>query len=153
MSNVLYFPNLKRSGSLGPVATGTQVGTKTALDVCPANTPVTPLYVSGSPLVVRESRFHDTASTAINASGGAWVQIATAADVANTIAQIKGAWNGDEPIAIGVGANAGAVTVLANIAAGEDFDYGAVLAAGDKIWVKSLTTTAPSGRLTVNLMG
>jgi hypothetical protein len=151
MGDVLKFPNLGQGNPQS--ATGTQVGVSTCLDVAPKNTAGTPLFVSSTPLSVKEKRYHDTASTAINASGGAWIEVETAAAIANTIAALKGAWNGDEPVEIGKGANAGAVTSLVNVGAGEDFEYGVSLVATDKIWVRSLSANVPTGRLTLNLMG
>src|SRR5689334_22240949 len=102
MSNVLYYPNLKKPN------TGTLVGTSYCLDVLPRNTALDPLFVSSSSAVdVKEIRFHDATAAPINGSGGAWVPLGSGIALASDISELQISCTTAEPIAIGVGANAG----------------------------------------------
>lgn len=152
MKQPIWLPNLKR------FLTGTTIGSSRALDVNVANT--TPLPISPSELDLLEYRYMDFGVTGINVLSGAYVQIGdtghAAADIANTITKAKVANNSGRPLLIGSGANAGAVTVFAVVAAGQTSEavYAAALAAGDKVWIKSLDEVAgDSGVVLVTFYG
>lgn len=147
MKAQIYFANLKRA------ITGTTVGAKQALDV----NVVQSVVPGGTGLSVLETRFHSCASTNIQGSGGSFVEIETAAALANTISKMKVSCTFGEPISIRIGANAAAAAAANDIAllnAGQTADFEVSLASGDKLWVRSRTTTAVNtGYLTVNLIG
>lgn len=161
MSNVLYFPNIRSEGGR-PTATGTQVtdaaaSTKICLDTFVRNDNSNPIFISSSTKTVLETRFHDCSSTTINAVGGAFVEIATAAALANTIKLMKVACTFGEPISIRKAANAGAAATASDIALlnqGQSDDFEVSLVAGDRLWVRSRTSSnITSGYLTINLLG
>lgn len=154
MANTIWFPNIRE------VSTGTTVATSRCLDVSPKNTAGTPLYVSdvgSAGTSVLETRFHDAASTNINDSAGAFVEIETAAALASNITVLKVNSTIGEPLAFGAGADAGAAAsnIICVLNRGEGpSDFPVSLSTGDRIWVRSLTTTSvTSGELTVNLVG
>lgn len=161
MSNVLYFPNLRAAGDR-PTATGTVVTDastvdKTCLDVFARNDAVNPLYVSTSAGTVVETRFHDCSSTQINGSAGAFVEIETAAALTHTITQMMVNCTFGEPIRIRKAATALAAASASDIALlnqGQSATFDVSLSSGDKLWVKSASTTAvTTGYLTLNLKG
>lgn len=152
---LVWLSNLKKA------ATGTLVGTSECLDVRPQNTAGTPIYVSGVGAAsgrVLETRFHDTSSTTINASGGTWVQIGGATALANTITKMKVSCTFGEPIGIRKAATAGAAAALADDNAllnqGQSADFEVSFASGDKLWALSKSSNSiSSGYLTLNLVG
>ncbi len=136
--------------------TGTTVGGKYCLDVNVLNT--VPVPVTPANYAFKEYRFHDVSLTNINASAGAFIQLVTAADIANTIAEMRVNWNGGAALIISKGADATAAALAANIlavaGAGQTFIIGAVLVAGDKVWVRAQQNVAiTSGELTVSFLG
>jgi len=127
--------------------TGTLVGSSYALDVA---------VKSLGLLTYKEHRFHDASSTTINASGGAYIQLETAADIANTITGMLVSNNTGASLVIGVGANSGAVTVISAISQGQSADLmlGVSLSSGNKVWVRALQNSAiSSGELLVSFWG
>ena len=147
MKAQIYFANLKRA------ITGTTVGASNALDV----NVVQSVVPGAAGLEVLETRFHDCSVTNIQAVGGSFVEIETAAALANTISKMKVSCTFGEPISIRKAANAGAAAAAADIALlnqGQSADFEVSLLAGDKLWVRSRTATlVNSGYLTVNLIG
>lgn len=148
----IWLANLKK------FVTGTSVGGKYAIDVNVANS----ITASLGSAAFKEARFHDASITGWNGVGGAWVQIdansavasATPANVANTCTSMKANWNGGTPVMIGKGANAGAVTQIAQLGAGESDTVGVTLSSGDKLWVKSVESAAVTdGKLSLKLLG
>lgn len=146
--------------NLKQFVTGTTVGSKYCADVNVANSSAIP--VSSSENAQLEYRFQDFSDTGINALSGAYVEIGdsdhAASNIANTISKMKVANNSGAALLIGVGANAGAVTVLAAIQAGQTgeavFGFSTALVSGDKLWVKALKDTAVAeGDLLVTLFG
>ncbi len=139
--------------------TGTTSGGKNGLDVNVMNTITT---ASGA-LAQKEYRFHLPATTTINKRTGAWIQLdvntdvagATPADVANSCAGMEVNWNGGAALQIGVGANAGAVTVIGTFGAGQTVAMtGVTLIATNKIWVRALQdVNIITGELLVALLG
>lgn len=157
MSDVLYFPNLKKDMDR-PIGTATKSGSKVCLDVnIAAVSSASPLPVALSSYAYKEHRFHYASATNINASGGAFVQIATAADIANTIAEMRVNWNGGYALIFSKGADATAAALSANrlaiAGAGQTLAIGAVLASGDKVWVRAVQNAAvTAGELTVTFL-
>lgn len=147
MKAQIYFANLKRA------ITGTTVGSKQALDV----NVVQSVVPGGSGQTVLETRYHDCAVDTINNNGGAFIEIETAAALANTIALMKISCTFGQPIVIRKAANAGAAAAAADLAMvnkGQSLDVPVNLVAGDRLWVRSMSTTAvSSGLLTLNLIG
>lgn len=147
MKAQIYFANLKRA------ITGTTVGAKQALDV----NVVQSVVPAGSGQTVLETRFHDCASTGIQAVGGNFVEIETAAALANTIAQMKVSATFAAPIQIRKAASAVAAAAAPDIALlnkGQTMEVPVNLVAGDRLWVRSASTaTASTGHLTLNLIG
>lgn len=155
MANPIYFQNLKTLNER-PNATGTTIGVKTCLDVNVLNSVAVP--VSTAQYSFQEYRYHDASATNINASSGAFIQVATAADIANTITELRINWHGGEPIVISSGADATAAALAANylavVHAGESFQVGCSLASGAKIWVRALKNAAIiTDELIINLLG
>lgn len=149
MGQVLFFANVKKDNQQAN-ATGTVVGSKTCLDVYVANSIST---VAASYAYI-EHRFHLPASTNINASTGAWIQLETAADISDAIAEMRVNWNGGDAIQIGVGANAGAVSRIGVFGAGQTAPVGVSLVAGDKVWIKAVQNSAiTAGELLVTFLG
>jgi hypothetical protein len=147
MKASIYFANLKKA------LTGTKIGAKYALDVNVLQSVVP----GGSGQTVLETRFHDTAVTQINNNAGAFVEIQTAAALANTIAILRANCTFGEPIQIRKGANAGAAAAnpdLCILNRGEAAQFPVSLIAGDRIWVRALMANPVNGgELTINLMG
>lgn len=138
--------------------TATASGGKNALDVNVVNS----ITASLGTAAFKEARFHDAALTNWNAVGGAWIQLdansaaaaGTPANVANSCTAMKVDWNGGSPVMLGVGANAGAVTQIAQLGAGESDTVGVILASGNKLWVRSVEgATVTDGKLSVKLLG
>lgn len=168
MSNVLYYPNLRASG-LRPTSTGTEVTDSGAevhacLDVFARNSVADPLFVTAVAAtlsVVRETRFHDTSSVAINDSAGAFVEIGTggyaAVIGATPITSIQINCSFGEPVTIRKAASAVAAAAAVDLCIlnrGEQETFGVSILTGERIWVRSLTSVAvSSGILTVNLAG
>lgn len=159
MANVIFFPNLKAADSRAN-QTGTVISGKVCADVNIANTSAIP--VSQASYDWKEYRFMDQAVSQINASGGAFVEIGdtnhAAANVANDILEVRVNWNGGAAIVISTGADATAAASQANwigvVGAGQTTAFSAVLASGDKLWVRALQNAAiTAGELTINLMG
>lgn len=100
-----------------------------------------------------ETRFHNAASAGINASVGAWVEVETAAALAQAITGFHITTTIGEPLEFGTGASAGAVTRKWIVNRGEGpLVLGSSLASGTRLWVRSLTTTAVSaGEIVLNL--
>lgn len=147
MKAQIYFANLKRA------ITGTTVGSKQALDV----NVVQSVIPGGTGLSVLETRFHECSVTNIQAKSGSFVEIESAAALANTISKMKVSCTFGEPISIRKGANAAAAaaaTDLALLNQGQTADFEVSLSSGDKLWVRSRTSTAiNTGYLTLNLIG
>lgn len=148
----LWLQNLKR------FATGTTVGAKYCMDVNVLNTVAVP--VSPTLYAYKERRFHLPATTNINASGGAWIELdvfsgsSGGTAIANTITELGISWNGGEPLEIGKGANSGAVTVIAAVGAGQSRAFGCSIAVADKVWVRAVKNAAiTSGELMATFSG
>lgn len=148
MNLPIWLPNIKK------FLTGTTVGSSQALDVNIV------AGASGASPTFKEYRFQDASVTQINGSGGSFVQIGdsghAAADIANTIAQMKVANNTGAALVIAAGANAAAAaaaTPLAVVHAGQTSEavFTVALVATDKVWVRALQTPdITSGELLVN---
>lgn len=150
MKHGIWLPNIKRylSGSL--------VGPSPTLNVSVLNT--VPVPVATTLYSFKERRFMDCAVTSIPASGSAWIQIGDtnfpAADIANTIAEIRISANLGSALTFGKGPNAGSVTEIATSAAGQTLALGVSLVATDKVWVRALqNATVDSGELLVLFLG
>ena len=91
----------------------------------------------------------------INNNAGAWVEFGGAVALASNILELAISFNVGEPLEIGVGPNAGAVTRVAVSNQGEGpTKLGCTLLSGQFVWIRSLSTTAvTSGYLTMNLLG
>lgn len=168
MSSVLYYPNLRAAGQK-PTSTGTTVtdvngDERACLDIFARSSIAEPLLVSGVGFAagsIREARFHDTSVTNINGSAGAFIQVGTGAyaalAVSNVIANIKVNAAFGEPLVFRLGANAGAAAAAADLFLlnmGAAADFPAILAPGDRLWVRSLSANAvTSGYLILNLVG
>lgn len=161
MSNVLYFPNLKKPNT-GTQVTKADASTGMCLDVFARNTVLDPLYVSGvSGMRVRETRFHDASAAGINAAAGAFVEVggATAAAFTNTILSVQISYTAGEPLAFRIAASAVAAAALATdnfiVNQGEGPTVLSVaLVATDRLWVRSKSATAvAAGYITMNFMG
>lgn len=155
MSTVIYFPNLKASGDR-PTLTGTMVGTKACMDVNVANSVAIPVALTS--FSYKEHRFHDVSLTNINASAGAFIEVVTAAAIANTITEMRVNWNGGAAFIISTGADATAAALSTNIIAavgqGQTFAIGVSLASGDKVWVRAMENAAiTDGQLTLMFLG
>lgn len=130
--------------------TGTTNGSKHCLDVHVANT----ISTSAGSYAYKEHRLHDAASNNINASAGTWEQIDTAADVANTISELRVRNHCGSAIQVGKGANSGAVTVIGVVHEGGEEDFGVSLVAGDKVWILALENAAiTTGKVLAILLG
>ena len=149
---ILFLKGIKKG------ATGTVVGGANCLDVSVKGSVTT---IQGV-LVFKEARFHDAAITTIPKRTSAWVQIdansdaaaGTPADVANTCTQMMVNWNGGGALQVGVGANAGAVSVIDQLGSGQTVSTGVALVAGDKLWVRAVQDAdIVAGELTVKLLG
>lgn len=146
----LWLPSLKKW------VTGTLVGGKYGLDINVINAAIP---VVSAALTLLEYRYHRAADNTVNGSGGAFVQVASAADIANTITQMRVANNSGAPLAFSVGADATAAAAaapIAVVAAGQTSEavFGVALAAGDKLWVRSLyTSNVTTGEFVVALLG
>lgn len=140
----MWLANLKR------FVTGTLNGSKYCLDVHVANS----VSTAATSYSYKEHRLHDAASNNINASAGTWEQVDTAADVANTINEVRIRNHTGAAIQIGKGANSGAVTVIGVAHEGGEEDFGVSLVATDKIWILALENAAiTSGKVLVTLLG
>lgn len=148
----LWLPNLK------DWLTGTTTGGKNGMDVNVLNT----ITTAAGALAQKEFRFHLPASKTINKRTGVWVQLDvnsdaaanTPADVANSCTAIELNWNGGAALQIGVGASAGAVTVLGTFGAGQTMQAGVTLSATNKVWVRALQDVdIVTGELLVALLG
>lgn len=147
----IWLPNLKKW------LTGTNVSSSYGIDVNVINAAVPTV---GAALAYKERRVHLPATTAINGSAGAWVEldavpgVTGGAAISNTCTAMKINWNGGDILEIGEGANAGAVTVIATVGAGQTTDFGVALVATDKVWVRSVKTTgSTAGELTISFLG
>jgi len=147
----IWLPNLKK------FMTGTTVGAKSGLDVNILNAAIP---VVGASYVYKERRAHLPATTTINGSAGAWVELDVVpgttggAAVANDILQFDVNWNGAGMLEFGKGANSGAVTVIGAIGSGQTRSFGVSILTGNKVWVRSVkTTTVVDGELFVVLLG
>lgn len=155
MGNPLRFNNLKA------ILTGTSVGSRYAADVFVRNDSANPIPVQGvSGVQTLETRIHDCSAAGINNNAGAFVQIGapTPADIANTISKVQISSNVGEPLCFRIGADATAAASAENkfiVNQGEGpTTVDVSLASGDKLWVRSLTSTAiSSGYITLNLIG
>lgn len=154
----LYLANLKRMASGTSLVVG--VATKRCLDVFVRNDASNPIYVAGvSGLEVLEYRFHDCSSTQINQVGGAYVEIETAAAIANTIQKMIICPTFGEPLIIRKAADAAAAAAQATapvavLNRGQTLTIECSLVATDRLWVRSLSATdITSGELVVNLLG
>lgn len=150
----LWLPNIKK------FTTGRTVGSAQCIQVSVENT--VPIPITPANYTYKERRFHLPATTNINGRAGAWIQLdansdnagSTPADIANTISEMRISLNGSDALEIGKGANSGAVTVIAAIAAGQTTAIGVTLVAGDKVWVRCIKSTASTGgELLVSFLG
>lgn len=143
----LWLANLKR------FVTGTLTGGKYGLDVNVINT----LSTSASSFSYKEHRLHDASGTQINGSGGAFVQLDTIANIANTITQMKIRNHTGSALVIAAGANAAAAaaaTPLGVAHEGGEEDFGVSLASGDKVWVRAMEASSiSSGKLLAIFLG
>ena len=172
MSNVLFFPNLKkqneRAVQTATIAQDDSSVDHVCADVFPRNSTTDPLNinivssatlpVTGAAYTYKEKRFMNCATTNINGSGGAWIQIGDtdfpAANIANTISEIRINANLGNALQFGKGANAGAVTEIGASGAGQSLALGVSLVAGDKVWVRAVQSAAvSSGELLVLFLG
>jgi len=143
----LWLKNLKQ------FVTGTTNGSKHCADVHVANT----VSIAQGSFSYKEHRLHDSASTNINASSGAFIQIETAADIANTITQMKIRNHTGAALVISAGADAAAAaaaTPLGVVHEGGEEDFGVTLVATNKVWVRAMENAAiTSGKLLVIFLG
>lgn len=113
--------------------------------------------VSGGGTQTLETRLHDCSVVNINDNAGAFIQIETAAALANAISKMKVSCTFGEPIQIRKGANAAAAlagTDLALLNQGQTADFDVNLSVGDKLWVRSASANPVStGYLALNLVG
>lgn len=151
MRNPIWLPNIKKWLS------GTVVGASAALDVN-----VVSSVAPGASTVLKEYRHHDAATINIDGNGGNFIEIGTvpsAANIANTITQLKVANNTGKALAISVGANAAAAAAavpLMVVVAGQigEAVNSVALVAGNKIWVRAVgASNVTSGILVAQLMG
>lgn len=107
-----------------------------------------PNYVSGN-------RYHNAASTNINASSGAWVELGEATGLDKTYYGIEISSTIGSGLEIGYGLTAGGVTRLFVLSPGGGPSMFRIkpLAKGTILWVRSLEASAVSaGALYVNLV-
>lgn len=139
-------------------ATGTLNGSKRCLDVHVANT----ISTAQAAYAQLERRFMDTSDTQINASGGAFKEVGStgfaAADIANTITELRIRNHTGSALVFSKGADATAAALAANelgcVHEGGEENFGVSLASGDKLWVRALENTAVnSGKVLALLMG
>lgn len=104
---------------------------------------------------VKTTEFHNITSANINGSAGAFVALGSGAALGYTIKSLQISYTAGEPLQFGVGASAGAAVKKWIINQGDGpVNLIISLSATDKLWVKSLSTTAVSaGYITVNFMG
>ncbi len=144
MQTGVWLENLKK------FVTGTLNGSKYSLDVHVANAVAT----AASSFSYKEHRLHDAATNNINASSGSYEEIDTAADVANTITELRIRNHTGAAILIGSGANAGAVSVIGVVHEGGEENFGVALIATNKIWIKAMENSAiASGKVLAILLG
>jgi hypothetical protein len=119
-----------------------------------SSSPSSPIYTEDNAPEVVEARIHNAASTNISAAGGAWVNFESSTNLSDDITMIELTATHGEPLEIGVGATAGTVTrkFIANRGEGP-LVLGVSMAAGTKLWVRSLDGAVTSGLTTLNLMG
>lgn len=113
-----------------------------------------PVSVQGG-LDVKKAEIHDISATNINASGGAFVALGSGAALGSIIQKLQLSYTAGEPLEFGVGASAGAATRkwVANQGEGPML-LDILLAAADKVWVRSLSLNAvSSGYITTNFLG
>jgi hypothetical protein len=148
----LWLPNIKR------FLTGTIVGGQASLNVNVINT----IATAAAAFSYKERRFHLPATTAINGSGGAWVQLdvnsdtagSTPANIANACSVMEINWNGGDALELGVGAIAGAVTPIGAVGAGQTLQFGVSLVVGNKVWVRTVKAAGSvAGELMVVFLG
>lgn len=143
----LWLANLKN------FVTGTLSGGKYGLDVNVLNT----ISTASSSYSYKEHRLHDASGTNINGSGGAFIQIETAANIANTITQMKIRNHTGSALVIAAGADAAAAaaaTPLGVAHEGGEEDFGVTLAIGDKVWVRAMEASSiSSGKLLAIFLG
>jgi hypothetical protein len=147
----VWLENLKK------FLTGTTVGSKHCIDVNVANTVAVPVTASFADLAYKEHRLHDSSAANIQASGGAFIQMATIADIANTCAALRVRNHTGGALVFAKGADAtaaAAATPLAVCHEGGEEVFGVTLVSGDKLWVRAMKNTAlTSGEVLAILMG
>lgn len=107
---------------------------------------------------VVHTEVHDCSSVNIQGSAGAFVALGTGAAMPQEIRSLRLSASFGNPFTIRVAADASGAASAANrivVNRGEDtFEITIKLASGEKLWVRSLTSTAvTSGFLTVNFVG
>lgn len=134
--------------------TGTLNGGKYSLDVNVSNST---LPIATSSYAYKEHRLHD-AATNIEASSGAFIQMATIADLANTIAELRVRNHTGSPLVFSKGADATAAATATNFLGvcheGGEENFGVSLVSGDKLWVRAMKNVAvTSGEVLAILLG
>ena len=102
-----------------------------------------------------DQRYHDSAAVGINDNAGAWVNLGGAGALAQAARSIEGTSTIGEPLELGYGPNAGAVTKFYDLNRGDGpFDAQVAIPSGNQLWVRSLSALPVSvGELTLNLLG
>lgn len=104
-----------------------------------------------------ETRYHDAAAVNINDNTGAFVAVGSGAAISNTIYEININCTLGEPLDFRLGADATAAAANPSkwiMNRGAAVTLKIKLVAGDKLWVRSLTTSGVTGgEITLNLMG
>ncbi len=146
MSTVIRLWNLQQN------ATGTEIGSKNALDVNIANASPVPVTQGGDVLV---TEFHNISSVNINGSAGAFVALGSGSALASDIVQIQVSYTAGQPLEFGIGASAGAAVRKFIINQGEGpTTLSVALSSGERLWVRSLSATGVTGGyITMNLIG
>lgn len=147
----LWLKNLKL------FVTGTTVGSKNCMDVNVANTVAVPVTATFTELAFKEHRLHDTSATNINASSGAFIQMDTIANIANTCTALRVRNHTGAPLVFAAGADAtaaAAATPLGVCHEGGEEVFGVSLSSGNKLWVRAMRNVAiNSGEVLAILVG